>query len=236
MSKRMENSLSFRWSRLDEKNALKEFDDWHEALQKAIANKDVILFDDEKTAQWFSSGAWKDAIAQVSDTAGKYIAIERDTQDRLLAFRQQGTEQTIQLVRDENGQIIAAHDERKEALRKMTGESVQFVRDEQGKILSIHNHGHKETLKAAQEHARKQWQRLIAVSDLYQEMFNIKLAMVKGFYQRQYQETERAYDMERAIVVARYENENLARRDIEALDKDYHKRRIDLRKEELVHS
>jgi hypothetical protein len=70
-------------------------------------------------------------------------------------------------------------------------------------------------------------------ADLYQQMFDQRFMLIQGFFQKQIAETERAYEIDKAMVLARFENENAAKRDMEKLDKEYHNRRINLRKDEL---
>ena len=177
----------------------------------------------------------EDEMDYRQDSFGRYVDMERNMQDQLVSFRQQGSDQAIQVVRDENGKIISAYDQRKDALRKMSENAVEIVRDENGKIVRIHNEGYARILQASKANAQEMAKTETSEADsLYQQMLDRKLAMVQAFYQRQLLETQGAQEYEKTIVLARYKNETVAIKDLQKIDKDYHKRRIDLRKEELA--
>ena len=145
-----------------------------------------------------------DEINYRADSMGKLLDVELNTQKQLISFRQAGSDQAIQIVRDENGKIISANEDR---LKTMLNQEKRF-----------------------QEESPTDSQKLV---DLYQRMLDQKLAAVQDFYQRQNSETERAYKIERSIVLASFDNENKAKKDLERINKDYHQRRINLRKEEV---
>jgi hypothetical protein len=144
-------------------------------------------------------------LAYRGDSMGRFFSLEENTQKQILSFKQQGSDRAVQIVRDEKGKIIAANDDYSAAMLKLE-------QDFQQRYQAIEKTN---------------------TIDLHQQLFDRRVSLIQDFFQRQIRETERAYEIEKNIVLARFDNENAAKRDLEKLDKDYHKRRIDLRKEEL---
>ena len=194
----------------------------HEVERQALDHKlDEIhkAYEQEvREAQW-AAVKKKEAVFQGAqdeakyrhDSFGKYLDVEKNAQGKLLAFRQAGSEQAIRIVRDENGKIVSAHEDR---LSTMLNQEEAF----QQKSLAI------------EEASTKR-------SGLYQKMLNEKLEAVTEFYRQQIKKTETAQSLELEIIKNKYADEVAAAgkisEDKERIEKDYHKRRIELRKEEL---